>query len=29
MTVSSEMEEHYAKKFNELYDMFNVRVGRK
>ena len=29
MTVSSEMEEHYAQKFNELYDMFNIRVGRK
>ena len=29
MAVSSEMEEHYAQKFNELYDMFNVRVGRK
>ncbi len=29
MTVSSEMEEHYAQKFNKLYDMFNIRVGRK
>ena len=27
--VSTEMANHYAQKFDELYDMFNVRVGRK
>ena len=27
--TSSEMAEHYAQKFDELYDMFNTRVGRK
>ncbi len=29
MKISTEMHEHYAQKFDELYDMFNVRVGRK
>ena len=29
MNTSSEIAEHYAQKFDELYDMFNVRVGRK
>ena len=29
MNTSSEIVEHYAQKFDELYDMFNVRVGRK
>jgi hypothetical protein len=27
--ASSEMAEHYAQKFDELYDMFNIRVGKK
>ena len=29
MSASSEMADHYAQKFEELYDMFNVRIGRK
>ena len=29
MSTSSEMADHYAQKFEELYDMFNVRIGRK
>ena len=29
MNTSSEIAEHYAQKFDELYDMFNVRVGKK
>ena len=29
MNVSSDMADHYAQKFDELYDMFNVRLGRK
>ena len=29
MNTSSEIAEHYAQKFEELYDMFNARVGRK
>jgi tetratricopeptide (TPR) repeat protein len=27
--ASSEVAEHYAQKFDELYDMFNIRVGKK
>ena len=27
--VSTDMANHYAQKFEELYDMFNVRIGRK
>ena len=29
MKVSTDMANHYAQKFEELYDMFNVRIGRK
>ena len=29
MKVSSDMKEHYEQKFNELYDMFSVRIGKK
>ena len=29
MSASSETADHYAQKFEELYDMFNVRIGRK
>jgi hypothetical protein len=29
MSASSEMADHYAQKFEELYEMFNVRIGRK
>ena len=29
VSISSDMADHYAQKFDELYDMFNVRVGRK
>ena len=29
MKASSDMAIHYAKKFEELYDAFNVRIGRK
>ena len=27
--VSTDMANHYAQKFEELYDMFNIRIGRK
>jgi len=29
MKASTERAEHYAQKFAELYDMFNMRIGRK
>ena len=29
MKASTDIADHYAQKFNELYDMFNERVGRK
>ena len=29
MKSSTEMAEHYAQKFDELYEMFNLRIGRK
>jgi hypothetical protein len=29
ISTSSDMADHYAQKFEELYDMFNVRIGRK
>ena len=29
INLSPDMAEHYSQKFDELYDMFNVRVGRK
>jgi hypothetical protein len=29
ISASSEMADHYAQKFEELYEMFNVRIGRK
>ena len=29
LKVSLDMVDHYEQKFNELYDMFNERIGRK
>ena len=29
MKVSTESAEHYVQKFNELYDMLEMRVGKK